>query len=134
MDITLFLTHCLLNAHLGHLYWMQYVLIVGILIATASCTNPCLRIGNKCFQRSWHTRCASDNYSNRTSWYDVEDTPSIDRAGDAEFNSRLMIDNDYMDSTNSCEFCNKIEYTPGEVGKAGIAYINDKLDSKAINE
>ena len=58
----------------------------------------------------------------------VEDTPSVDRAGDAEFNSRLMIDNDYMDSTNSCEFCNKIEYTPGGVGKAGIAYRNDKLD------
>ena len=32
-----------------------------------------------------------------------------------------------MDST-SCEFCNKFEYTPGGMGKAGIAYRNDKLD------
>ena len=127
MDITLFLTHCLLNAHLGHLYWMQYVLIVGILIATASCTILAYALGTN-VSNVPGTHAVHPTTIQIERAVHVEDTPSIDRAGDAEFNSRLMIDNDYMDSTNSCEFCNKIEYTPGAVGKAGIAYRNDKLD------
>ena len=106
---------------------MQYVLIVGILIATASCTILAYALGtNVSNVPSIHAVHPATIQKERA--VHVEDTPSVDRAGDAEFNSRLMIDNDYMDSTNSCEFCNKIEYTPGGVGKAGIAYRNDKLD------
>ena len=116
MDITLFLTHCLLNAHLGHLYWMQYVLIVGILIATASCTILAYALGTN-VSNVPGTHAVHPTTIQIERAVHVEDTPSIDRAGDAEFNSRLMIDNDYMDSTNNCEFCNKIEYIPGSEGK-----------------
>lgn len=58
----------------------------------------------------------------------VEDSPSVERGGDAKFYSRLIIDNEFVDDMNSCHLCNKIEYTPGEKGKAGIAYMNNQLD------
>ena len=106
---------------------MQYVLIVGILIAIASCTILAYALGtNVSDVPGTHVVHPTTIQLERA--VHVEDTPSIDRSGDATLNSRLMMDKDYMDSTNSCEFCNKIEYTPGEVGKAGIAYRNDKLD------
>jgi len=58
----------------------------------------------------------------------VEDTPTIERGGEAKFYSRLSIDNNFIDPSNHCDFCNKIEYTPGRDGKAGIAYRTDELD------
>lgn len=58
----------------------------------------------------------------------VEDSPSVERGGDAKFYSRLTINNDFIDDMNTCHLCSKITYTPGEAGKAGIAYFDDKLD------
>jgi len=106
---------------------MQSVLIVGIVIAIAfSCTILAYSLGiNVSDVPGTHAVHSTTIQTERA--VHVEDTPSIDRAGDAKFNSGLMIDNDFIDSTN-CHFCNKIEYTPGGERKAGIAYRNDKLD------
>ena len=58
----------------------------------------------------------------------VEDILTIDRGGDAKFYSRLVLDNNVIDPSNNCEFCNKIEYIPGSEGKAGLAYRYENLD------
>ena len=58
----------------------------------------------------------------------VEDILTIERGGEAKFYSRLVLDNNVIDPSNNCEFCNKIEYIPGSEGKAGVAYRNEKLD------
>jgi hypothetical protein len=60
----------------------------------------------------------------------VEDTDTVDRAGDAKLFYSLIIDNNFIDPSNNCDFCNKIVYSPGEYGKAGIAYRNENLDLK----
>ena len=58
----------------------------------------------------------------------VEDILTIERGGEAKFYSRLVLDNNVIDPSNNCEFCNKIEYIPGSEGKAGVVYRNEKLD------
>jgi hypothetical protein len=58
----------------------------------------------------------------------VENNPLMERGGEARYYSRLKINNNFMDDMNSCHLCSRIIYTPGEHGKAGIAYLNDKLD------
>jgi hypothetical protein len=53
------------------------------------------------------------------------------KAGDAVRPQNLIIEEDFIDPENHCEFCQRYEYTPGAAGKAGIAYDND--NGKAIN-
>ena len=133
MDITLFLTHCLLNAHLGHLYWMQYVLIVGILIATASCTILAYALGtNVSNVPGTHGVHPTTIQIERA--VHVEDTPSIDRAGDAKLNSRLMIDNDYMDSTKVVNSVIKLSIRLVGWERLELLIETTNWISKAINE
>ena len=58
----------------------------------------------------------------------IEDYATTVKEGDAKTTSKLVIDNDYIDSDNSCELCTKIVYTPGTKHVAGIAYKDEKLD------
>ena len=109
-----------------HYSLMLYVLIVGIVGAIASCVILAYALGTN-VSNVPGTHAVHPTSVQLERVVHVEDTPSIERAGDAELNSRLIVDKDYLDST-SCEFCNKFEYTPGSMGKAGIAYRNDKLD------
>src|SRR5688572_29387422 len=47
----------------------------------------------------------------------------IQRAGDAEAGSRFSkVDEDFVDPENHCEFCTRVEYTPGPRGQAGFSY------------
>jgi PKD domain len=44
-------------------------------------------------------------------------------AGDAEAGSRFMrVDDEFVDPEQHCEFCTRVEYTPGRQGLAGFAY------------
>src|SRR5918992_3390380 len=43
-------------------------------------------------------------------------------AGDA---NNIKVNEDFVDPENHCEFCTFIEYTPGQRGVAGFAYVND---------
>jgi len=52
----------------------------------------------------------------------VEHFKLQERAGDAN----LMISPDFVDPSIHCEFCPRIEYTPGQMGKSGVAYKSDK--------
>ena len=46
-----------------------------------------------------------------------------DLAGDAEAGSRfLKVNEDFVDPENHCEFCTRVEYTPGSQGVAGFSY------------
>ena len=46
-----------------------------------------------------------------------------DLAGDAEAGSRfLKVDEDFVDPENHCEFCTRVQYTPGSQGVAGFSY------------
>jgi hypothetical protein len=49
------------------------------------------------------------------------------RAGDAVGNvESVIVTDDYVDSENNCEFCTRVEYTPGTAGIAGISYMDEK--------
>ena len=52
----------------------------------------------------------------------VEHSKSQEKVGDAN----LTISSDFVDPSIHCEFCPRIEYTPGQMGKSGIAYKSDK--------
>jgi hypothetical protein len=108
---------------------MQSVFIVAIVVTVASCAI--LAYG---FVRDL-SNSHSSHLTNiqRDLAANVEDTPTVERAGDAKFYSRLTIDNDFIDPTHSCDFCNKIEYTPSQEKKAGIAYRIDGLDLKSYH-
>jgi hypothetical protein len=44
-------------------------------------------------------------------------------AGDAEAGSRFFkVDENFVDPENHCEFCTRVEYTPGPQGTAGFSY------------
>ena len=105
---------------------MQFVFVVAIVISVASCAvlvyGFVRDLSNS--HPSHMTNIQRDVTAN------VEDTPTVERGGDARFYSRLTIDNDFIDPTHSCDFCNKIEYTPSQEKKAGIAYGIDGLDLK----
>lgn len=58
----------------------------------------------------------------------IEDSDEILRIAEAKNLSRLTLDNNVIDAAHNCESCNQIHYTPGPQRKAGIWYINDKLD------
>jgi PKD repeat protein len=48
-----------------------------------------------------------------------------EKAGDAASGNRVVIDDGYIDAENHCEICTRIEYTPGSLGQAGLAYAFD---------
>ena len=64
----------------------------------------------------------------------IEDYATTVKEGDAKTTSKLVIDNDYIDSDNSCELCTKIVYTPGTKHVAGIAYKDEKLILEMLRE
>lgn len=105
---------------------MQFVFVIAIIITVASCTVLVYAIARD-LSNSHPPHLTNIQ---RDLAVNVEDTPTIERGGEAKFYSRLTIDNDFIDPTHSCNFCNKIEYTPGQEKKAGIAYRIDKLDLK----
>ena len=52
---------------------------------------------------------------------------SKDMGGDAKDNvGSLRVYEDYIDTDNHCEFCTRVEYTPGVQGVAGMAYVDVK--------
>lgn len=42
--------------------------------------------------------------------------------GDGETGSNVKVEEDFVDPENHCEFCTRVEYTPGSSGVAGFAY------------
>jgi hypothetical protein len=65
----------------------------------------------------------------------IEDNAAIVREGDAKRASNLIIQKNYIDPQNHCEGCTRIEYTPGSLREAGIAFRdknNDLTDSQRI--
>jgi hypothetical protein len=103
---------------------MQIVAIVAIISTIATCAFLVYIFAGDFFgAHSAHLTNVKKNVA-----VDVEDTPTVERGGDAKFYSRLVIDDNVIDPPNNCEFCNKIEYTPGSQRKAGIAYTNENLD------
>src|SRR6476619_3273380 len=58
----------------------------------------------------------------------IEDSATAVKVGDAKTASRLVIIKDFVDSEHNCEFCTRMEYTPGSQREAGLAYKDDKLD------
>lgn len=105
---------------------MQVVFVFAIIITVASCAVLVYAFTHDLpsTHPSHSTKFQRDPVVN------VEDTPRIERVGEAKFYSRLTIDNDFIDPTHSCDFCNRIEYTPGQEKKAGIAYRADESDLK----
>ncbi len=52
---------------------------------------------------------------------------SKDMDGDASSNAgSFKVYEDYIDTYNHCEFCTRVEYTPGPQGVAGVAYMDTK--------
>ena len=104
---------------------MQFILVVAIIITIASCT-----VLVYAFARELSNTHPSHFTNQRDVTVNVEDTLTIVRGGEANFYSRLKMDKDFIDPTHSCDFCNRIEYSPGQEKKAGIAYRIDGLDLK----
>lgn len=59
---------------------------------------------------------------------EVRDTfKNLEKTGDAKIkDSLLQIDTDFVDPDNHCEFCYRIEFTPGSTGKGGFVMKADK--------
>lgn len=56
-----------------------------------------------------------------------ESFKKIERTGDAKNTpSRFQIDSDFVDPDNHCEFCYRIQYTPGAQGQGGVLFETDK--------
>jgi hypothetical protein len=56
-----------------------------------------------------------------------ESFKKIEKTGDAKKTpSRLQIDSDFVDPDEHCEFCYRIQYTPGAQGQAGVLFETDK--------
>ena len=49
---------------------------------------------------------------------------NIDLEGDAKNVSSFLVYDGYVDTDNSCEFCIRVEYTPGAQGVAGMSYFD----------
>lgn len=105
---------------------MQFVFIIAIIITVASCAIIAYALSRELSNS--HPSHLTNVQRNLA--VNVEDTPTIEREGDAKFYSRLTIDNDFIDPAHHCDFCNKIEYIPGQEKKAEIAYRIDNLDLK----
>src|SRR5262245_39277668 len=53
----------------------------------------------------------------------VEKSKGKDFAGDAAgAKSKLEVNDEFIDPEHHCEFCTRIEYTPGSIGSAAFAY------------
>jgi hypothetical protein len=59
---------------------------------------------------------------------DVKETfSSIQKTDDGKANpSSIKIDSEFVDPDEHCEFCYRIEYTPGAIGKGGALFKTDK--------
>src|SRR6185503_18981798 len=59
---------------------------------------------------------------------EVRDTfKNLEKTGDAKIkDSLLQMDTDFVDPDNHCEFCYRIEFTPGDTGKGGFVMKADK--------
>jgi hypothetical protein len=59
---------------------------------------------------------------------DVKETfSSIQKTDDGKANpSSIKIDSEFVDPDEHCEFCYRIEYTPGTIGKGGALFKSDK--------
>src|SRR5436309_14159692 len=49
---------------------------------------------------------------------------NIDLEGDAKNVSSFLVYDGYVDTENHCEFCIRVEYTPGAQGVAGMSYFD----------
>ena len=58
----------------------------------------------------------------------VEDALDSVREGDAKVPGQFIINNDFVDPDDSCDFCTQVNYTTGTVGRAAIAYDVGALD------
>jgi hypothetical protein len=58
----------------------------------------------------------------------VEDALDPVREGDAKVPGQFIINNDFVDPDDSCDFCTQVNYTTGTVGRAAIAYDLGALD------
>jgi hypothetical protein len=53
----------------------------------------------------------------------VEKFPDKEFAGDASNSqSKLKVNDEFIDPEHHCEFCTRVEYNPGNLGEAGFAY------------
>lgn len=59
---------------------------------------------------------------------DVKDSfKSIQKTDDGKTNpSKIKIDSDFVDPDEHCEFCYRVEYTPGAIGKGGALFKAEK--------
>ena len=58
----------------------------------------------------------------------VEDALDLVREGDAKVPGQFIINNDFVDPDDNCDFCTQVNYTAGMGGKAAIAYDLGALD------
>ena len=65
---------------------------------------------------------------NNTQGFSIEESATPVKEADAKVSSRFVLNKDYTDPDNNCEFCTAMIYTPGRDEEAGIAYKDIKLD------
>ena len=55
-----------------------------------------------------------------------ESFKNVEKTGDAKKTpSKLLIDSDFVDPDEHCEFCYRLQYTPGSQGQAGVLFESD---------
>ena len=65
---------------------------------------------------------------NTTQGSSIEETATPVKEADAKTASKFVLNKDFTDPDNNCEFCTAMIYTPGVNEEAGIAYKDIKLD------
>ena len=65
---------------------------------------------------------------NTTQGFSIEQTATPVKEADAKLPSKFVINKDFTDPDNNCEFCTAMIYTPGTNEEAGLAYKDIKLD------
>jgi hypothetical protein len=58
----------------------------------------------------------------------VEHLPDLVRQGDAKIPSRFLINSEFVDPDNNCDFCTMVNYTPSMKHEAAIAYKTENID------
>ena len=56
----------------------------------------------------------------------VDRFTEVQMEGDGESDSNMKVEEDFVDPENHCEFCTRVEYTPGSKGVAGFAFSSDE--------
>lgn len=59
--------------------------------------------------------------------FSIEHSAPIVKAGDAA-SSKFIINRDFVDPDNNCEFCTAMIYNPGIKHEAGVAYKDTKIN------